>query len=89
MATFSKWWMVALYMVWFVALFLHLEHGFWSMFQTIGWTNKKWQKRLKVIGIIVAAFIVLLFVATALNAWAEANTVTASAQWTAPLLSKF
>ena len=89
LATFKNWWIVALYIVWFIALFLHLEHGFWSMFQTIGWNNKKWQKRLKVIGIIVAAFIVLLFVATALNAWAEANTVTASAQWTAPLLSKF
>ena len=89
MATFKNWWVVACYIVWFIALFLHLEHGFWSMFQTIGWNNKKWQGRLKVIGIIVAAFIVLLFVATALNAWAEANTVTASAQWTAPLLSKF
>ena len=89
LATFKNWWIVALYIVWFIALFLHLEHGFWSMFQTIGWNNKKWQKRLKVIGIIVAAFIVLLFVATALNAWAEANTVTASAQWTAPLLSNF
>ena len=88
-ATFKNWWVVALYIVWFIALFLHLEHGFWSMFQTIGWNNKKWQGRLKVIGIIVAAFIVLLFVATALNAWAEANTVTESAQWTAPLLSKF
>ena len=89
MATFKNWWVVACYIVWFIALFLHLEHGFWSMFQTIGWNNKKWQGRLKVIGIIVAAFIVLLFIATALNAWAEANTVTASAQWTAPLLSKF
>ena len=89
MATFKNWWVVACYIVWFIALFLHLEHGFWSMFQTIGWNNKKWQGRLKVIGIIVAAFIVLLFVATALNAWAEANTVTESAQWTAPLLSKF
>ena len=88
-ATFKNWWVVALYIVWFIALFLHLEHGFWSMFQTIGWSNKKWQKRLKVIGIIVAAFIVLLFVATAVNAWVEANCVTASAQWTEALLSNF
>ena len=72
MATFSKWWIVALYIVWFIALFLHLEHGFWSMFQTIGWNNKKWLKRLKVIGIIVSALIVLLFVATAVNAYLEA-----------------
>ena len=53
--------------------FLHLEHGFWSMFQTIGWNNKKWLKRLKVIGIIIAALIVLLFVATAVNAHIEAG----------------
>ena len=72
-ATFKNWWVVALYIVWFIALFLHLEHGFWSMFQTIGWNNKKWQKRLKVIGIIIAALIVLLFVATAINAHIEAG----------------
>ena len=73
MATFSKWWIVALYIVWFVALFLHLEHGFWSMFQTIGWNNKKWLGRLKVIGIIISAIIVLLFVTTAVNAYIQAN----------------
>ena len=59
------------------------------MFQTIGWNNKKWLKRLKVIGIIVAAAIVLLFVCTAVNAYVEANFVTASHQWTEPLLAKF
>ena len=89
MTTFKEWWVVALYIVWFIALFLHLEHGFWSMFQTIGWNNKKWQGRLKVVGIIVAAIIVLLFVATAINAWVEANCVTASAQWTQALVSNF
>ena len=73
MMTFKNWWMVALYIIWFIALFLHLEHGFWSMFQTIGWNNKKWLKRLKVIGIIIAALIVLLFVATAINAHIEAG----------------
>ena len=71
-ATFSQWWVVALYIVWFIALFLHLEHGFWSMFQTIGWSNKKWLKRTKVIGIIISAVIVLLFVSTAINAYIEA-----------------
>ena len=73
MVTFSKWWVVALYIAWFVVLFLHLEHGFWSMFQTIGWNNKKWHKRLKVIGIIISAVIVLLFVATAIIAFMEAK----------------
>ena len=57
--------------------------------QTIGWNNKKWLPRLKVIGIVVSALIVLLFLATAVNAFVEAQTITASNQWTAPLLQKF
>ena len=89
LATFRNWWVVALYIVWFVAIWLHLNHGFWSMFQTIGWNNKKWLVRLKWIGAIVATLIILLFVCTALNAWYEANFVTASAEWTAPLIAKF
>ena len=41
-----------------------------------------------VLGLLLG-FIVLLFIATAVNAWVEANCVTASAQWTEALLSKF
>jgi succinate dehydrogenase / fumarate reductase cytochrome b subunit len=88
-ATFRNPWVLAGYIVWFIALFLHLEHGFWSMFQTIGWNNKKWLKRLKVIGVIVAALIVLLFVATACNAYMESLGGTASAQYTQALLANF
>ena len=72
-ATFRNPWVLAGYIVWFIALFLHLEHGFWSMFQTIGWNNKKWLPRLKVIGIIVSAVIVLLFVSTAINAYYQST----------------
>ena len=72
MATFGNPWVVVCYIIWFIALFLHLEHGFWSMFQTIGWNNKKWLKRTKVIGIIISAIIVLLFVSTAINAYFQA-----------------
>ena len=71
--TFGKWWVVALYIIWFCAIFLHLTHGFWSMFQTVGWDGKTWFKRVKVIGVIVAALIVLLFVTTAVNACIQAN----------------
>ena len=73
--TFSKWWVVALYIVWFAAIWFHLVHGFWSMFQTVGWNGKVWFKRLKVIGVIVATLIVLLFVATAINAFIQANFI--------------
>ena len=71
--TFGNPWILAFYMAWFVAIFLHLTHGFWSMFQTIGWNGGKWFGRLKVIGVIVAAIIVLLFVAAAVNAFVQAN----------------
>ena len=87
-ATFRNWWVLALYIVWFFFLWLHLNHGFWSMFQTIGWNNKKWLPRLKVIGIVVSTLIVLLFVATAVNAFIEGNFLTASAQYTDALISQ-
>ena len=70
--TFGNPWILAVYLLWFVAIFLHLVHGFWSMFQTVGWDGKVWFKRLKVIGVIVAALIVLMFVATAVNAAIQA-----------------
>jgi len=80
--TFGNVWVLVGYILWFVSIWLHLNHGFWSMFQTIGWNNKKWLVRLKVISTIVATIIIILFVATAVNAYIEANYVTASAQWT-------
>ena len=73
--TFGKWWVLVLYVIWFAAVGLHLVHGFWSMFQTVGWSGQTWFKRLKVIGVIVACIIVLLFVATAVNAFIQANFI--------------
>lgn len=70
--TFRHWWVLALYLIWFFALFLHLTHGFWSMFQTVGWDSQKWFKRLKVIGVVVAAIICLAFASVAVNAFIQA-----------------
>ena len=72
-ATFGNWWMLAIYLVWFAALGLHLCHGFWSAFQSIGLSNKIWEKRLMIIGYVFAAIIVLGFAATAINAFCQAN----------------
>lgn len=33
---------VVLYIVWLVALWFHLTHGFWSAMQTFGWSGKVW-----------------------------------------------
>jgi len=78
-ATFENWWMTALYIVWFVALGLHLCHGFWSAFQTMGLSNKIWEKRLTYIGYAFVAIIVLGFIAVAINAFCQAHGCFAQA----------
>ncbi|KGN94999.1 succinate dehydrogenase cytochrome b subunit [Porphyromonas crevioricanis] len=64
--TFSNPWIVACYLIWFAAVWYHLTHGFWSAFQTIGWNNRIWYKRLKTIGIIIATLIMLTYFVTAI-----------------------
>lgn len=77
MVTFGNRWVLLLYLIWFGAIWLHLIHGFWSMLQTVGWNGKIWFKRVKVIGVIVATVIVLLFVVTAVNAHIQAAALMA------------
>jgi succinate dehydrogenase / fumarate reductase cytochrome b subunit len=65
---FSKWYIVVLYLVWFAAIWLHLNHGFWSMFHTVGASNSKWIPRLKTISsvystILMGGFAVVVLVA--------------------------
>lgn len=50
-----------LYLIWLVALWFHLNHGVWSAIHTLGWNNLIWQKRIKVIGTVVATLVVALF----------------------------
>ena len=71
--TFKQWWVVALYIVWFVALWLHMNHGFWSAFHTLGLNNNIWMKRWKVTGIVVSTIIVLVFIAVAIKGYLVAN----------------
>lgn len=65
MITFSKWYNVVLYLVWFAALWFHLTHGVWSMFQTAGFANDTWYPRLKCLANIVATLIFLGFAVVA------------------------
>jgi succinate dehydrogenase / fumarate reductase cytochrome b subunit len=58
---FSHLWVVIAYLIWYVALWFHLTHGVWSAIQTIGWSNRLWLKRWKVVGNIVATLIFLGF----------------------------
>lgn len=73
--TFKNPFVLGGYILWFVSLFLHLAHGFWSMFQTIGWCGGKWFARLKVISYILAGLIFVIFSAIAVNAFVQANFI--------------
>ena len=73
--TFGRWYILLLYILWFAAIWFHLTHGFWSMFQTVGWNGTTWFKRVKVIGNIVVTIIVLVFVVVAVNAFLHANAI--------------
>lgn len=58
---FSNIWNVVLYLAWFAAMWLHLTHGVWSMFQSVGWNSKVWRGRLKWIGYILATLLMGAF----------------------------
>ncbi|MBP3838820.1 MAG: succinate dehydrogenase/fumarate reductase cytochrome b subunit [Prevotella sp.] len=57
---------VVLYIIWLVALWLHLSHGFWSLMQTFGWSGKVWFNRWKVIGIVYTTLLMLGFLVVVL-----------------------
>ena len=58
-----------LYLVWLAALWFHLTHGFWSALHTLGWNNKIWFERWRVIGNIYSTLVVLGFAAVVLFYW--------------------
>lgn len=63
---FSNGLFLAIYLVAFVALWFHMTHGFWSMFQSCGWNGRIWMNRLKTIGNIWTTLVMLLFAAEAI-----------------------
>ena len=60
-ATFSQWWVLPVYLIWFVALWFHICHGFWSAFQTLGTANDKWIPRWQCISKWWATIVFILF----------------------------
>ena len=65
-ATFSNKLYVVLYILWIVALWFHLSHGFWSALQTIGINGKVWFNRWKTIGIVYVTLLMLAFLVVVL-----------------------
>ncbi len=70
---FSNWWTPVIYIIGFVALWFHMNHGFWSMFHTIGWNNNIWISRLKTISCWWTSIVVALFIAQAVVFTVQAN----------------
>ena len=58
--------MAIIYLVWFVAIWFHLTHGFWSAIQTLGWNNKIWLSRWKCISNIYTTVLCLGFAVVAI-----------------------
>ncbi len=58
---FEQWWTPVVYIIGFIALWFHMNHGFWSMLQTVGWNNNIWLNRLKCISFWWTSVVVILF----------------------------
>ena len=63
---FSQIWTPIVYIIGFVALWFHMTHGFWSMFQSVGWDNTAWIPRLRKIGCCWTTIVIALFVVQAI-----------------------
>ena len=67
--TFSNPLFSVLYIIWLVAIWFHLTHGFWSAMQTLGWSGKTWLCRWKMIGGIYVTLLMLAFLVVVLAFW--------------------
>lgn len=64
-AAFSQIWTPIVYIIGFVALWFHMNHGFWSMLHSCGLNNQTWMPRLKAIGCWWTSIVVGLFIVQA------------------------
>ncbi len=61
-ASFQVWWLFLIYAIALIALGLHLHHGTWSAFQTLGLTNTaKSRATAKAAGLAIALIVVVGF----------------------------
>ena len=70
---FSQWYTLPVYLIGFIALWFHMNHGMWSMFQSIGWNGQVWFERLKKIACWWTSVVVLLFIAQGIVFTVNAN----------------
>ncbi len=56
---FSTWWVSSVYIVAMLALGLHLYHGAWSMFQTMGLNHPRYDPLIRVFATVFALVVVI------------------------------
>lgn len=66
-AGFSVWPISAFYIISMGALCLHLDHGIWSMLQTLGWVTVDNTKSLKIVSRVLALIIFAGFVSVPIS----------------------
>lgn len=57
---FQQWWMVAIYAIWMAAVAMHVRHGFWSAFATLGANTSP--KAHTVLNVCAWAIAILLYI---------------------------
>lgn len=70
---FGQVWTLPVYLVGLAALWFHMTHGFWSMFQSCGWNNQLWIPRLKKIANWWTTIVIGLFAIEAVVFTVQAN----------------
>ena len=60
-AAFAIWPIAIFYIMAMGALCLHLDHGIWSMLQTLGWSNARNQATLKILSRVIAIVVFVGF----------------------------
>jgi succinate dehydrogenase / fumarate reductase cytochrome b subunit len=56
----GRWWVAAIYIIGNIALGIHLFHGSWSMFQSLGLNNPRFNKWRRGLAVGIAAFVVVV-----------------------------
>jgi succinate dehydrogenase / fumarate reductase cytochrome b subunit len=63
---FTEWYYVLIYVLAFIGLGIHLNHGFQSAFQSAGWKNSNWKGLMQTVGTVYSAAMAIGFSAIAI-----------------------
>ena len=68
-AAFSVWYVALFYVIAMACLCLHLDHGIWSMFQTLGWNDARTTPLLRAVSRGLALVVFVGFISVPVSVW--------------------